>query len=277
MDIVDKALRNGKLHLLVLVFTVLAETVGVRTFKLGPGMLVLIPLLYSFVLGALCGLPALRVLKRSDMFEASSLVGVSFFLLMARYGTLVGPNFWKVVQSGPALVLQEFGNIGTVFFGVPIAVLLGLRREAVGAAFSNAREPNIAIIGEKYGLDTPEGRGVMGVYVTGTVFGALFCSFLSSFVASTMPFFSPQALAMATGTGSASMMTAAVTPLVTMYPQLKDELLALASASNMFSGLDGVYMCVFLSLPIANWLVRLMGVGEAPSVPVGTDSGEGED
>ena len=277
MDIVDKALRNWKLHLLVLVFTVLAETVGVRTFKLGPGMLVLIPLLYSFVLGALCGLPALRVLKRSDMFEASSLVGVSFFLLMARYGTLVGPNFWKVVQSGPALVLQEFGNIGTVFFGVPIAVLLGLRREAVGAAFSNAREPNITIIGEKYGLDTPEGRGVMGVYVTGTIFGALFCSFLSSFVASTMPFFSPQALAMATGTGSASMMTAAVTPLVTMYPQLKDELLALASASNMFSGLDGVYMCVFLSLPIANWLVRIMGVGEAPSVPVGMNAEEGED
>ena len=277
MDIVDKALRNWKLHLLVLVFTVLAEIVGVRTFKLGPGMLVLIPLLYSFVLGALCGLPALKMLKRSDMFEASSLVGVSFFLLMARYGTLVGPNFWKVVRSGPALVLQEFGNIGTVFFGIPIAVLLGLRREAVGAAFSNAREPNIAIIGEKYGLDTPEGRGVMGVYVTGTVFGALFCSFLSSFVASTMPFFSPQALAMATGTGSASMMTAAVTPLVTMYPQLKDELLALASASNMFSGLDGVYMCVFLSLPIANWLVRIMGVGEAPSVPVGMNAEEGED
>ena len=72
-------------------------------------------------------------------------------------------------------------------------------------------------------------------------------------------------------------MTAAVTPLVTMYPQLKDELLALASASNMFSGLDGVYMCVFLSLPIANRLVRLMGVGEALSVLVGTDSGEGED
>ncbi len=277
MDIVDKALRNWKLHLLVLVLTVLAEIVGVRTFKFGPGMLVLIPLLYSFVLGALCGLPFLKVLERSDMFEASSLVGVSFFLLMARYGTLVGPNFWKVVQSGPALVLQEFGNIGTVFFGVPIAVLLGLRREAVGAAFSNAREPNIAIIGEKYGLDTPEGRGVMGVYVTGTVFGALFCSFLSSFVASTMPFFSPQALAMATGTGSASMMTAAVTPLVTMYPQLKDELLALASASNMFSGLDGVYMCVFLSLPIANWLVRIMGVGEAPSVPVGMNAEEGDD
>ena len=174
MDIVDRAIRNWKLHVLALVLTIIAELIGAKTFKVGPGILVLVPLLYSFALGALCGLPKLKILKREDMFEASSLVGVTFFFLMARYGTLVGPSFWKVVESGPALILQEFGNLGTVFFGVPIAVLLGLKREAVGAAFSNAREPNIAIIGEKYGLDTPEGRGVMGVYVTGTVFGVAF-------------------------------------------------------------------------------------------------------
>lgn len=267
MDIVGKALRNWKLHVLALIFTVVAELIGTQTFDVGPGKLVMLPLLYSFVFGALAGLPQLGMLKKEDMFEASSLVGVTFFFLMARYGTLVGPNFWKVVESAPALLLQEFGNIGTVFFGIPIAVMLGLRREAVGAAFSNAREPNIAIIGEKYGMDTPEGIGVMGVYVTGTVFGALFCSFMSSFIASSMPFFSPQALAMACGTGSAGMMTASLAPLIEMYPDLKDELAALASASNMCSGLDGVYMCVFLSLPLANWLVRLLGVKDAPSVP----------
>ncbi|MBQ9564611.1 MAG: DUF3100 domain-containing protein, partial [Synergistaceae bacterium] len=112
--------------------------------------------------------------------------------------------------------------------------------------------------------------GVMGVYVTGTVFGALFCSFMSSFIASTMSgFFSPQALAMACGTGSASMMSASLAPLVEMWPDLKDELAALASASNMCSGLDGVYMCVFLSLPISEWLVRVCGVKEAPSRPTG--------
>ena len=84
MDVVSKALRNWKLHLLVLVFTVLAEMVGVKTFKVGPGMLVLIPLLYAFVLGALCGLPSLRILEKSDMFEASSLVGP----LHLRFGLL---------------------------------------------------------------------------------------------------------------------------------------------------------------------------------------------
>ncbi len=278
MNIVDRALKNWKLHVLALVLTVIAELIGTISFDVGPAKLVMIPLLYAFILGALCGIPKLKLLTRDDMFETSSLVSVTFFFLMARYGTLVGPSFWKVVQSAPALILQEFGNIGTVFFGIPIAVLLGLRREAVGAAFSNAREPNIAIIGEKYGMDTPEGIGVMGVYVTGTVFGALFCSFLSSFIASTMSsdtgaaFFSPQALAMACGTGSASMMSASLAPLTEMYPAIKDELAALASASNMCSGLDGVYMCVFLSLPISEWLVRLFGIKEAPSVPTGADT-----
>ena len=280
MNIVDRALKNWKLHVLALVLVVIAELIGSKSFDVGPAKLVLIPLLYSFALGALCGIPALKLLTHDDMVETSSLVSVTFFFLMARYGTLVGPSFWKVVQSAPALILQEFGNIGTVFFGIPIAVLLGLKREAVGAAFSNAREPNIAIVGEKYGMDTPEGIGVMGVYVTGTVFGALFCSFLSSFIASTMSsvdgtaFFSPQALAMACGTGSASMMSASLAPLTQMYPALEGELAALASASNMCSGLDGVYMCVFLSLPISEWLVRLCGVKDAPSRPTGSASAE---
>ncbi|MDO4561626.1 MAG: DUF3100 domain-containing protein [bacterium] len=275
MDIVDKAIRNWKLHVLALLLTIVAELIGAKKFQVGPGLLVLVPLLYSFALGALCGIKKLNLLSREDMFEASSLVGVTFFFLMARYGTLVGPSFWKVVATGPALLLQEFGNIGTVFLGIPLAVILGLRREAIGAAFSNAREPNIAIIGEKYGLDTPEGRGVMGVYVTGTVFGAVFCSLLCSFVASTVSFFSPQALAMATGTGSAGMMTAALAPLVEMYPDIKDELTALAAASNMLSGLDGVYMCVFISLPLSNWLLRKMGVNDAPSVPAGAEKAQG--
>ncbi len=267
MDIVDKAIRNWKLHGLALLFVIIAELIGAKKYQLGPGLIVLVPLLYSFALGALCGIKKLNILSRDDMVEASSLVGVTFFLLMARYGTLVGPNFWKVIETGPALVLQEFGNIGTVFFGVALAVFLGLRREAIGAAFSNAREPNIAIIGEKYGLDTPEGRGVMGVYITGTIFGAVFCSLLSSMIASTVSFFSPQALAMATGTGSAGMMTAALAPLLEMYPDIKDELTALAAASNMLSGLDGVYLCVFLSLPLSNWLVKKLGVNDPPSVP----------
>lgn len=272
MDTVSLAIRNWKIHGLVILLTVAAELIGVRKLPIGIGTLVLIPLLYSFVIGAVIGAPKLKILKPAEMHQASALVGVTFFFLMARYGTLVGPNFWKVLELGPALILQEFGNIGTVFLGVPLAVALGLRRAAVGAAFSNAREPNIAIIGEKYGMDTPEGIGVMGVYVVGTIFGAVFCSLMSSFIASNFSFFSPQALAMATGTGSAGMMSAGVTPLTVLWPDLKEELTALAAASNMMSGLDGVYMCVILSLPLANWLTRVLGVKDAPSVPAGASA-----
>ncbi len=267
MDTVSKALKNWKLHALALVLCVIAEYIGGKTFDVGPAKLVLVPMFYSFILGAIISLPRMKILSNDDMIQASSLVGVTFFLLMARYGTLVGPSFWKVVHSAPALILQEFGNLGTVLLGVPFAVLLGLRREAIGAAFSNARESNIAIIGEKFGINSPEGLGVMGVYITGTVFGALFCSFMSSLIASTISWFSPQALAMACGTGSASMMTTSLAPLLAMFPDMKEELTALAASSNMLSGLDGVYMCVFLSLPLSEWLVRLCGVKDAPSKP----------
>ncbi|MFR2691585.1 MAG: DUF3100 domain-containing protein [Enterocloster bolteae] len=29
---------------------------------------------------------------------------------------------------GPALILQEFGNLGTIFISLPIALLLGLKK-----------------------------------------------------------------------------------------------------------------------------------------------------
>ena len=42
---------------------------------------------------------------------------------------------------------------------MPIALLLGIKREAVGATFSVGREPSLAIIGERYGLNSPKAAG----------------------------------------------------------------------------------------------------------------------
>ena len=261
MEMVSKALRNWKIHALALVILVAAEKIGNIGFSIGPAKVVLIPMLYAFVFGALCGV--FKLVNMDDMLQTSSLVGVTFFLLMARYGTLVGPSFWKVVHSAPALLLQEFGNLGTILLGVPVAVALGLGRATVGAAFSIARESSLALIGERYGMDSPEGVGVMGVYVTGTLFGTLFCGFMSSIIASTMSWFSPEALAMACGTGSASMMSASVAPLVEMFPDKKETITAFAATSNMISGLDGVYMSVFIGLPVTEFLCKLLGVKKA--------------
>ena len=134
-------------------------------------------------------------------------------------------------------------------------VYLGLKRETIGAAHSIAREPNVALIGERYGLDSAEGRGVMGVYIAGTVFGTIFFGVMASFAAAYLPFH-PYALAMAAGVGSASMMTAAVGSLSVMYPQMADQIAAFGAASNMLSGLDGLYMCIWMALPLTEWLYK---------------------
>lgn len=263
-------MKNWKIHGIALILVIIAELIGIIKFKVGPGTIVLLPMLYALIFGILLSPKFLKVVNMKDMTDANSLITVTLMLLMARYGTLIGPSLPKIIQSGPALILQELGNLGTLLLGIPIAVLLGLKREAIGAAHSVAREPNVALIGDVYGLDSAEGQGVMGVYICGTVFGTIFFGLLASFAAAYLPFH-PYALAMAAGVGSASMMTAAVGSLSAMYPDMANMLQAYGAASNMLSGLDGLYMSLWIALPASEWLYKKMHIikyGQAPQKEV---------
>lgn len=248
-------MKNWKNHIIVLILVLISESIGVIKYKFGPGTVVLLPMLYALILGLLLTPKFLKVANEKDMKDAGTLITISLMLLMARYGTMIGPTLPKIIKSSPALILQEFGNIGTVFLGVPLAIMLGLKRETIGAAHSIAREPNVALISDVYGLEGHEGQGVMGVYICGTVFGTVFFGILASFCAAYLPLH-PYALAMASGVGSASMMTAAVGSLSAMYPNMSDTLAAFGAASNMLSGLDGLYMSLWISLPLTEWLYR---------------------
>lgn len=250
-------MKNWKLHGIVLMIIIVAELIGAAKFKIGMGTIVLLPMLYALIFGVLMAPKFLKVVNEKDMISASSLLTITLLLLMARYGTLVGPTLPKIISASPALILQEFGNLGTVLLGIPLAVFLGLKRESIGAAHSIAREPNVALIGDLYGLDSAEGRGVMGVYICGNVFGTIFFGIIAGLSAAYLPFH-PYALAMASGVGSASMMTAAVGSLSAMYPQMADQLAAFGAASNMLSGLDGVYMSLFMAIPLSEFLYRHM-------------------
>jgi len=247
------AVKNVKLHLVVLGLVIVSELIGIVAFKVGPGKLVLLPMFYALIIGIFTGPKFGKIFKEKELVQASTLVTLTLLLLMARYGTLVGPKFYEILKAGPALVLQEFGNIATAIVGIPVAVWLGLKREAVGAAHSIAREPNVALIGDIYGLDSSEGQGVMGVYICGTVFGTIFFGLMASFMAA-FNIFHPYALAMASGVGSASMMTASIGSLSAAYPELAENIQAFGVASNTLSGLDGVYMSLILALPISNKL-----------------------
>lgn len=48
---------------------------------------------------------------------------------------------------------------------------------------SICREPNVGYIAQKYGLNSPEGRGVMTTYVVGTLVGTIFMGVMASFLA----------------------------------------------------------------------------------------------
>ena len=128
----------------------------------------------------------------------------------------------------------------------------------MGATYSVGREPNLAIIGEKYGMSSPEGRGVLAEYVTGTVVGAVFISVLASLIAST-GLFNPLALAMGAGVGSGSMMAAATGGIVAQSPSgMAHDIAAFAAASNLITTTIGTYFTLFISLPLANFIYRTL-------------------
>ena len=191
-------MKNLRLHITVLILVVIAERIGNIAITVGVGKIVLLPMMYALLMGILTAPRFTKISTDKEVKVASSLLGVTLMLLMAKYGTLVGPSLPKILAASPALILQEFGNLGTILLGIPVAVFIGLKRETIGAAHSIAREPNVALIGERYGLDSAEGRGVMGVYICGTVIGTIFFGLMASLAAAYLPFH-PYALAMAAG------------------------------------------------------------------------------
>jgi hypothetical protein len=251
-----------KLYLSVLVIVIITELIGIHKFPVGPGTVVLLPMLYAVVIGTLITPQVLgrafaalkKAISEEEVELAGAIVMISLLPLGVKYGTLVGPVVEKIVKAGPAFVLQEFGNLCTIIVALPIALLLGLRREAVGASVSICREPTLGVIGERYGISSAEGTGTLGTYMTGTVLGTIFFGILGGI--SSITGLHPYALAMACGIGSASMMTASSASLSTAIPAMKDTILAYAATSNLLTGVTGIYSVIFLALPFTNFLYK---------------------
>lgn len=271
---------GGKLKLLLVTVAVvaLAESIGATQFKLGPGKVVLLPMLWALLIAAAWGIAQRRVpaavrIDTGLQALAGGLLNAGLLLFVVKLGLTVGAALPMVRQAGWALFFQEFGHaFGTLALGLPLALLLGIKREAVGATFSVGREGNLVIIGEKYGMASPEGRGVLAEYITGTVLGALFIAVLAGFVAS-LHIFDPRSLAMGAGVGSGSLMAAALGAITAQQPpEMVPQLTAIAAASNLLTSVVGFYFTLFLSLPACSWLYgrlepvlgRLTKRGRAP-------------
>ena len=251
-----------RLILTVLGISVISDAIGIQRIPTGIATIVLLPMLYAVVIAMLItpdllGKPIKglqKLISHDEIKLAGPMVMLALLPLGVKYGTLVGPNIVQVVQAGPAFLLQELGNLGTIVIALPIALLLGMKREAVGATVSVCREPTLGVIGERYGIASPEGTGVLGTYLIGTVFGTIFFSLLATLSVATG--LHPLALAMASGMGSGSMMTAASGALAATVPEMADQILAFAATSNMLTGVTGLYMVVIVGLPLVNFLYR---------------------
>lgn len=242
-----------KIYLLALIFIVIADSIGQIKIPLGFGTFILFPIFYSLFLGILSGPEVTKILKSDQVKAASKLVIVAICPFIAKLGINAGASIETVISAGPALLLQEFGNLGTIFLAMPFALILGLKREAIGATHSINRETNLALITDMYGPDSPETRGSLSIYIVGGMVGTIYFGFMVSVIAS-LGIFHPYTLGMSSGVGAGIMMASATAVLTEIYPAMAEQISALASASETISGIDGIYMAIFIGLPLCNWL-----------------------
>jgi MFS family permease len=243
---------------LAFVIAVAVQLIGQAKIDLGIGAIVIFPMVWGLILGLLVSIQKFKPLGLDLQRIAAALVGVAVLLLVARLAFNIGPSLPSLIKAGPALLLQEVGHLlGTIALALPLAVLLKMGKATVGATFSLDREPSFAMVSEKYGPDSDQYRGVLAMYVFGTLFGAVYITLLTSLVAN-WKIFDPLALAMGAGVGSGSMMAASSASIVAAYPGDQDAVLGMAAVSNLITTVLGVYVGIYLALPLADRFYRVL-------------------
>ena len=251
-------LFDYKLHITVMICVIIAELIGTSTITIGSIHVVLLPLLYSISLAVLCYLiKPIKWISKNQSHTASVLMIILIGPLIAKLAISSGQNIELILKAGPLLILEELGDLGAIIFGLPVALLLGFKRETIGMTSSICREPQMAVLINKYGFESVELKGFMVVYLIGTVFGTIILSILTTVIASVIPLH-PLSYAMACGIGSASMNVAGVSSLVALYPGMADNLYAFSAIANLISIVLSIYVYMLISLPLTERIYNFL-------------------
>ena len=230
-----------------IVICIIAELIGPLQFKVMGIDVKILTMIWVIIMGILLSptllgkvIPPLKkFISKAEIKRAPFLLSLTLYPLGIMFGINAGPK------------------VGIV---LPLGLLLGLGRSAVGGTFSLCRDTALGIIGDEYGLESREGMGTLGTYISGSVFGTLFYSFLAPVGLAIG--FHPYALAMASGMGSASMMNAATAALTNAAaPMYSEQILAYSATSGLLTAVTGVYVEMFLALPLANWYYNRVNPG----------------
>ncbi len=255
--------RDYRLHGTVFILVVIAEFIGTQTITITKDVAITImPLIYTIILGLVFYLAKpIKWIQRKQARIAEGAMMLFIGVLIAKLAVSSGQSISLIFDMGPALILQELGHLATILI-LPIALLLGFKRESIGMTNSIGREPNVAVVVDKYGFNSPESRGVFAIFIIGTVIGTIFISFLVTLSLSFIPLH-PYAYAMASGVGSASMNAAAIGPTLAAFPGMETSIEAFAGFSNLLSFCVGIYIVIFVALPITeklyDWLEPKIG------------------
>ena len=255
--------RDYRLHLTVLGLVFIAEMIGTITIPIAENVAITImPLIYTIILGLVFYLAKpIKWIQRKQARIAEGAMMLFIGVLIAKLAVSSGQSINLIFDMGPALILQELGHLATILV-LPIALLLGFKKESIGMTNSIGREPNVAVVVDKYGFNSPQSRGVFAIFIIGTVIGTIFISFLVTLSLSFLPLH-PYAFAMASGVGSASMNAAAIGPTLAAFPGLETSIEAFAGFSNLLSFCIGIYIVIFIAIPLTeklyNWLEPKIG------------------
>lgn len=246
-----------KIYLLAFVFILIADNIGQIQIPCGKGMFILFPIFYAIILGVVSGPQVLKIVDNKHVKAASKLVVVGIAPFIAKLGITAGANLETILHAGPAVLLHGFGNLFGIFLALPIAILLGMKREAVGACFSINREYHMALINNIYGSDSAEARGSLSIYIVGGMIGTIYFGVLASAVAMT-GLFNPEALGLASGVGAGIMMASSSASLCAIYPDAAETIKTLASVGETMAGITGIYINMFLAIPLCDKLYRVL-------------------
>lgn len=246
-----------RIFALAYVFILIADNIGQIKIPVGKGMFILFPIFYAIILGVLSGPQVLKIVDNRHVKAASRLVVVGICPFIAKMGITAGANIDTILEAGPVLLLHGFGNLLGPVLALPVAIILGMKREAVGACHSINREYHMALINNIYGPDSAEARGSLSIYIVGGMVGTIYFGLMASIVGM-LGIFHPEALGLASGVGAGIMMASASASLCAIYPEFTASISAMASVSETIAGITGMYITMFIAIPMCDKLYRIL-------------------
>lgn len=253
----ERFATEWKIFALAFVFILIADNIGQIKIPVGKGMFILFPIFYAIILGVVSGPQVLKIVDNKHVKAASKLVVVGICPFIAKLGITAGSNIETILQAGPALLFHGFGNLLGLVLALPVAILLGMKREAVGACHSINREYHMALINNIYGPDSDEARGSLSIYIVGGMVGTIYFGLMASVIGMT-GWFHPQALGMASGVGAGIMMASASASLCAIYPNMAETISTMASVGETMAGITGIYITMFIAIPLCDKLYTIL-------------------